>query len=153
MKSIVVFAHMLGVALWIGGAIAGMVVASSAREEAPAAKAAGFRIVSRLHTMVIGVGALIVVGTGVLIVMMDISSLTTMMQHPKLWVMIVAGLIAGLIVMFVGLPTASRMGALAVTSRKGEMPPAFEIYRRRLDAITAITGALAVVALLAWYVF
>lgn len=153
MISFALFAHVFGVALWIGGAIAGMVVAAAAREEAPVVKAAAFRIVSRLHTMVIGVGALIVVGTGVLIVMVDIGTLTGMMQHPKVWVMIVAGLIAGMIVMFVGLPTASRMGALAVTSKKGEMPPAFEVYRRRLDAITMISGALAVVALLAWYVF
>jgi uncharacterized membrane protein len=150
--SLVIFAHVFGIAMWIGGAIAGMVIASAAAGESPEARAAAFRILTRVHTTVIGVGALIVVGSGVLLVMVRNNDLAEMMRDPSLWVMICAGLVAGLIVMFVGLPTAARMGALAVTSSKGELPPAFESYRRRLGTVSAISGSLAVLALLAWYV-
>jgi hypothetical protein len=151
--ALLMFAHMLGVALWIGGGLAGMLVAYAAREESVEIRAGAFRILTRLHTMVIGTGALIVVGTGVLLIMTMTSELSDLMRDPRLWVMILAGLAAGLMVLFVGLPTATRMGALAVASAKGEMPPAFDRYRRRLGAISSVSGALAVLALFAWYVF
>ncbi len=151
--ALVMFVHILGTALWIGGGVAGMFVASSAGAEPAAVKAGAFRILARLHAAVIGLGALLVLGTGVVLTMsLDSSGLGDLMREPKLWVMILAGLIAGLMVLFMGLPTASRIGALAVVSERGDLPPAFEGYRRRLATVSAVSGSLAVVALLAWYV-
>ena len=151
--ALVMFVHILGTALWIGGGVAGMFVASSAGAEPAAIRAGAFRILARLHAAVIGLGALLVLGTGVVLTMsLDSSGLGDLMREPKLWVMIVAGLIAGLMVLFMGLPTASRIGALAVVSERGDLPPAFEGYRRRLATVSAVSGSLAVVALLAWYV-
>jgi uncharacterized membrane protein len=152
--SLVLFVHILGTAMWIGGTLAGLVVTSTAQEEAAAVKAGAFRIVARLHTMVIGFGALLVLGSGVILTMaLDTEGLGDLMRDPKLWVMIVTGIVAGLIVLFVGLPTASRLGALSVASEKGTLPPAFEAYRKRLAVLTLISGTLAVLSLLAWYVF
>jgi hypothetical protein len=152
--SLVLFVHIMGTAMWIGGTLAGLVVTSTAQEEAAAVKAGAFRIVARLHTMVIGFGALLVLGSGVILTMaLDTEGLGDLMRDPKLWVMIVTGIVAGLIVLFVGLPTASRLGALAVASDKGTLPPAFEVYRKRLGVLTLISGTLAVLSLLAWYVF
>jgi hypothetical protein len=152
--SLVLFVHILGTAMWIGGTLAGLVVTSTAQEEAAAVKAGAFRIVARLHTMVIGFGALLVLGSGVILTMaLDTEGLGDLMRDPKLWVMIVTGIVAGLIVLFVGLPTASRLGALSVASEKGTLPPAFEVYRKRLAVLTLISGTLAVLSLLAWYVF
>jgi hypothetical protein len=103
--------------------------------------------------MVIGFGALLVLGSGVILTMaLDTEGLGDLMRDPKLWVMILTGIVAGLIVLFVGLPTASRLGALAVSSESGALPPALEIYRKRLGVLTAISGTLAVLSLLAWYV-
>jgi uncharacterized membrane protein len=128
--ALVMFVHILGTALWIGGGVAGLLIASSAGDEPPPVKAGAFRILARLHAAVIGLGALLVLGSGVVLTMsLDTSGLGDLM----------------------GLPTASRMGALAVASERGDMPPAFEVYRKRLATVSAVSGALAVVALLAWY--
>ena len=47
--ALVMFVHILGTALWIGGGVAGMLIASSAGEEPAAVKAGAFRILARLH--------------------------------------------------------------------------------------------------------
>jgi hypothetical protein len=150
--SLVVFAHLLGCAMWIGGWMAGVVFTSSVADEPPQVRAGVFRIVGRLHTMVIGFGALLVVGTGVVLVMnMDAGGWGALIQDAKLWVMVLSGLVGGLLVIFVGLPTATRVAALAVVTKTGGLPPALETYRKRLDLVSAIAGGLAVVALLSWY--
>jgi hypothetical protein len=111
-------------------------------------------LIARLYTVVIGFGALIVLGTGVLLTMsMYSGGFGDLVQDAKLWVMILAGIAAGLLVLFVGLPTASRMGALAVASEQGEFPPGFEVYRKRQAVVSKLSVGLAVTALLAWYVF
>ena len=152
--NLVLFVHIFGTAMWIGGGLAGMLLAFAAREEDVQTRAAAFRILGRMHTMIIGLGALLVLGSGVILTMtMYSGGLGDLFSEPKLWVMIVTGLIAGLIVLFVGLPTAARLTALSVASDKGTMPPAFEIYRKRQAVVSSIAGVLAVVALLSWYVF
>jgi hypothetical protein len=95
-----------------------------------------------------------VIGSGVLLALsMESGGLGDLMREARLWVMVLLGLAAGLLVLFVGLPTATRVGALAVASGKGELPPAFDLYRKRLMVVSWVSGALAVAALLAWYVF
>ncbi|MDH3456805.1 MAG: hypothetical protein OER90_08190 [Gemmatimonadota bacterium] len=151
--SLLLFTHVLGCAMWIGGGLAGLMIEMGVKQESVEVRAGAFRLLARLHTLVIGFGALLVLGSGVVLTMsLDTEGLGDLMREPRLWVMIVAGLLAGFMVLFVGLPTASRMGALAVPSSKGELPPAFEMYRRRSAWITVISGTLAVIALLAWYV-
>jgi uncharacterized membrane protein len=151
--SLVMFVHIFGTALWIGGGVAGMLIASSAAAEPGPVKAGAYRIVARLHAAVIGLGALLVLGTGVVLTMaLDSSGLGDLMREPKLWVMILAGIAAGVVVLFMGLPTATRLGALSVASEKGDLPPAFEVYRKRLATVSTLSVLLAIVALLAWYV-
>ena len=53
---LVLFVHVFGIAMWIGGGLAGMVLAFAAREESGQIRAGAFRILGRLHTMVIGFG-------------------------------------------------------------------------------------------------
>ena len=150
---LVTFVHSFGMCLWIGGAIATMVIALGAPKEGGEMRAGVYRLLARIHTSVVGLGALLVVASGFLLMMNYSSSgLDIMMRAPNRLVMVLAGLLAGVIVLFVALPTAVRMGGLAVTSESGEMPPAFEIYRRRLEVISYVAGVLAIVALFAWYV-
>lgn len=150
--SLVAFAHLLGCAMWIGGWMAGVIFTSSVADQSPEVRAGVFRILGRLHTMVIGFGALLVVGTGIVLTMnMDAGGWGGLMQDAKVWVMVLAGMAGGLLVIFVGLPTASRVAALAVVTKTGGLPPAFEVYRKRLDLVSAIAGGLAVIALLSWF--
>jgi hypothetical protein len=57
------------------------------------------------------------------------------------------GLVAGLLALFVGLPTAQKVAALAVVDEQGNFPPAFERLRSRLAVVSSVTGVLALVAL------
>jgi len=147
------FIHSLGMCLWIGGAIAAALIAMGVDKEPGAVRAPVYRILARIHTSVIGLGALLVVASGVLL-MMNYSStgLEVMMREPSRWVMVVVGLLACLLVLFVALPTAVRVGGLAVSSEAGDMPPVFEVYRKRLATVTNIAAVLAVFALFAWVV-
>jgi hypothetical protein len=150
--TLVRFVHAFGMCLWIGGAIATMVIALGVQKEAAEVRAGVYRVLARIQTSVVGLGALLVVASGFLL-MMDYSTsgLEVMMREPSRWVMVLVGLLAGVIVLFVALPTAVRMGGLSVVSDGGEMPPAFEIYRRRLEVISYVAGLLAVFALFAWF--
>ena len=147
---VLLFMHLLGSALWIGGAIAAMVVALNARREDPAVRAGAFRLLTQVHTLVIGPGALLAVGTGLLLTMQLMTGdAVAVMSQPRVWVMQGAGLIGGLLVLFLGLPTAIRMGGLAVPSDTGVLSPAFERYRRRQAVVSSVAGVLAVISLFA----
>ena len=151
--TLVKFVHVLGCAMWIGGWVAGVIFASSVEGASADTRASTFRALGRLHATVIGLGALLVVGTGVVLTMnMNAGGLGALMQAPRLWVMVLTGLAGGLLVIFVVLPTATRATALAVVTKNGELPPAFETYRRRLSTVSAVAGALAVLSLFSWYV-
>ncbi len=151
--SFVLFTHVLGCTMWIGGEFAAMLIANGARDESAEVRAGAFRMISRLYTVVIGFGALIVLGTGVLLTMSLYSGgLGDLVQDAKLWVMILVGISAGLLVLFVGMPTASRLGALSVASKSGGFPSGFDAYRKRQAVVSKVSAGLAVTALLAWYV-
>lgn len=146
----VLFLHLLGSALWIGGAIAAMVIAIAARRESAAIRAGAFRLLARVHSLVIGLGALLAVGTGVLLTMQLVSDgRSDLMSSPAIWVMQGTGLIGGLLVLFLGLPTAVKMGGLAVPTEGGQLLPAFERYRKRQAVVSSVAGVLAIVALYA----
>ena len=145
------FAHLLGSAMWIGGALAGMVISIGAREEPPEIRAGVFRLLARMHTLVIGVGALLVVTTGALLsLQLSSDGMGVMMREPRLWVMVLAGLAGCAMVLFVGLPTAVKMGGVAVVGEDGRLLPLFEVYRKRQAVVSSVAGTLAIIALLAW---
>ncbi len=102
----------------------------------------------------IGLGAVLAVATGVLLTM-DLASAAggSALGQPRIWVMQLTGLIGGLMVLFLGLPVATRMSALAVPNDAGELPPAFERYRRRQAVVSSVAGALAVLSLFSGVVF
>ncbi len=149
--SIILFAHLMGFALWIGGAIAAMVLAIGARDETPVVRVGVYRLLARVQTMVVGVGAMLVVGTGLLLTMrLSQGGAGELMREPRLWVMQAAGLVGGLMVLLIGLPAAIKLGGLAVVNDQGEAPPAFEMFRRRQAIVSSIAGVLALIALAAW---
>lgn len=149
---LVLFVHVLGSALWIGGAAAAMTLAVASRSEPVATRAAAFRLLARVHTTVIGLGAALVVGTGLLLTMGLMSGggdPGAVMARPRIWVMQGAGLVGGLLVLFVGLPAAVKAGGLAVPTESGGLPPTFERYRKRQAVVSSVAGVLALVALYA----
>lgn len=144
------FIHFLGSALWIGGALAAMVVALGARNENVGVRAGAFRLLVSAHTLVIAPGALLALASGILLTMnLMTGGATELMAAPRIWVMQGAGLVGALLVLFIGLPAAVKMGGLAVPDESGSLSPAFERYRKRQAVVSSIAGVLAVVALFA----
>ena len=145
------FIHFFGLALWIGGAIAAMIMAIASRSESIEVRAGVFRLLAKVQTIAVGTGALMTLGSGLLLTMKLVQAVgaENVMAAPRIWVMQGAGLVAGLLVLLVSIPTAVKMRALAVPTESGELLPAFERYRKRQAAVSSIAGVLAVVALFA----
>ncbi len=147
---VLLFVHLVGQCLWIGGALAAMVMTLAARREPSDVRAGAFRLMTQVHTMVIGPGALMVVASGVLLTMQYMGGdAAELMAAPRIWVMQGAGLLGGLMVLFVGLPTAVKVGGLAVPDQTGALSPQFEGLRKRQAMVSSIAGTLALVALFA----
>ncbi len=143
--------HFFGLALWIGGASAAMIMAISSRRESMEVRAGVFRLLANVQTIAVGAGALMTLGSGLLLTIKLAQAMgaENMMGSPRILIMQGAGLVAGLLVLLVSIPTAVKMRALAVPTESGELLPAFERYRKRQAAVSSVAGALAVVALFA----
>jgi len=148
------FLHMLGQCLWIGGGIAAMTLAISARAEHPNLRAAVYRLLGQVHAVVIAPGAVLTVLTGIWLTMgLARVGRTDELGQAGLATMQGAGLIAGILVLFVALPTANRLARVSVPDEKGQFSPAFERFRKRQMMVSSVAGVLAVLALAAARLF
>lgn len=150
MMLIVRFVHFLGSALWIGGAVTAMVLAFGARRESVEVRVGLFRLLTQVQTLVIGLGALLTVGTGIVWSMWLVQDGGEPGTHSiGLWLMQGLGLLGAVLVLFVAVPTAVKVGGLAVATDDGQVLPAFEYLRRRQVLVSSAATVLAVLSLFA----
>lgn len=141
------FLHLLTTAAWFGGALAAMTLAVLSRGQEESERGFVAVLIGRLYSRLIGPAAAVSVLSGVALTMiLAIQGFGPMLGSPRLAVMQGAGLIAGILVLFVGLPTAVRLGRLAASADAGGLAPEFEELRRRQGVIQSIAGLLMVVA-------
>lgn len=144
------FLHLLGQALWIGGGIAAMTLALAARGEHPAVRGGVYRLLARVHGVVIAPGALITVLSGLWLTMtMARRGRGAELGEPGLAIMQGLGMVAGILVLFVALPTANLLARIAEPDGSGQLPPGFDRLRKRQAVVASVAGALAVLALVA----
>jgi len=145
---VVRFLHFLGTALWIGGALVAIMLAIKAQGESADVRTSVARMLTQVHTLVIGMGALLTVGTGVALIMMLVQGGDSgATPTPGVWIMQVAGLMGGVLVLLVAIPAAVKMGGLAVLTDDGRTLPAFDYYHRRLIRVSSVALALAAISL------
>ncbi len=146
---IVRFIHFLGSAMWIGGALAAMVLAIKSRRESEEIQAGLFRMMTHVHTIVIGLGVLLTLGSGVVWTMRLVQQGGPESTSPTVgvWIMQATGLVGGALVLLVAIPTAMKLGGVAVTTEDGHLLPAFSHFRRRQMIVSSVAGVLAVVSL------
>jgi hypothetical protein len=131
--------------MWLGGAIASMVVGIAAREEERSALGAVVRAQSKLAKIAIAPGSLLTVLSGLVLTFQlsggDFAGFS-------IWLLIMqgTGLIAALITLLIALPTAVRLGRLDPT---GEAARYFDELRARQRIVASIAGTLGLVALFA----
>jgi uncharacterized membrane protein len=139
------FLHLLGFTMWLGGAIASMVVGIAAGAEERSGLGAVVRAQSKLTKAAIAPGSLLTVLSGLVLTFQlsggDFAGFS-------LWLVIMqgAGLVAALITLLIALPTATRLGRLDPT---GEAARYFDELRARQRIVASIAGALGLVALFA----
>jgi hypothetical protein len=139
------FLHLLGFTLWLGGAIASMVMGIAARGEERSALGAVVRSQSKVAKVAIAPGALLTVLSG-LILTFQLSGRDLAGFSIWLVIMQASGVIAALITLLIALPTASRLGRLDPT---GEAARYFDELRQRQRIVASISGTLGLVALFA----
>lgn len=144
------FVHYLGSCMWIGGAVAALLLMANAERESVDVKVGAYRLLTQVQTLLVGIGALLTLGTGV-VWSMSLArdaggggGAATM----GTWIMLATGAIGGVLVLVVVVPTAVKLGGLAVTTDAGATLPAFEYYRRRLSVVSIIATVLAILSLL-----
>ena len=144
MSRIWLFLHLLGFTLWLGGAIASMIIGIAAKREDRIGLAAVVRSQATLTKIAIAPGALLTVLSGLILTF----QLSTDVAGFSIWLMLMqgAGVIAALLTLLISLPTATRLGRLDPT---GEAARYFDELRARQRIVASISGTFGLVALLA----
>ena len=139
------FVHVLGIALWLGGGLATMIVGVAVKRFSPESRIATYRLTSAVQRVLIGPGAIGVVLSGVVLSMRFLKEGTV---PGWLMLMMTAGILAALIALGVTVPTAARLGRLDLDPH-GDLPKSFPRLRRRLVVAASVTGGLVLIALAA----
>jgi hypothetical protein len=141
------FLHLLGFTLWLGGAIAAMIMGIAARREDRHGVGAVVRAQASLMRVAIAPGALLAVLSG-LILTFQITAGAGDLVGFNLWLVIMqgAGLVAALLTLLIALPTATKLSRIDPT---GERAQYFDELRQRQRMVGSISGTLGLVALFA----
>jgi hypothetical protein len=141
------FLHLLGFTMWLGGAIAAMIIGVAAKREDRNGLGAVVRAQGSLMKVAIAPGALLAVLSG-LILTFQVSGSAGEIVGFNLWLVMMqgAGLVAALLTLLIALPTASKLSRLDST---GETARYFDELRQRQRIVGSIAGSLGLVALFA----
>ncbi len=141
------FLHLLGFTMWLGGAIAAMIMGIAAKREDRHGLGAVVRAQATLMKVAIAPGALLAVLSG-LILTFQISVSGRDLPGFSIWLMLMqgAGLVAALLTLLIALPTATKLSRLEPA---GETARYFDELRQRQRIVGSISGALGLVALFA----
>jgi hypothetical protein len=141
------FLHLLGFTLWLGGAIASMIIGIAAKAEDRNGIGAVVRAQTKLTKVAIAPGALLTVLSGIILTF-SVTAQTGELVGFSIWLVIMqgAGILAALLTLLITLPTSSKLGRL---DPAGEGAGYFDELRQRQRVVASISGTLGLVALVA----
>jgi hypothetical protein len=140
------FLHLLGFTMWLGGSIGAMFAAIAAKVETRQGLGAVVRAQASVQRLIIGPGALITVLSGLMLTL-NVNSRFGEPETAGPWLMVmqVTGLIAGLLTLFVIVPTGARLARMDPETHAA----AFDRLRKRVRVVAMASGTLGLIALLA----
>ena len=142
------FLHFLGLSLWIGGMVSAMVLSSNAKAETGRVRDAALQWMGRIYSLVVGPGAVLTVVTGLALTMSLAQRMgSEVMARPGIWIMQAAGLLAGVLVLFVGLPSATGLARMAAAAGDADLPHSFGRIQRRLAVVVHLVALLVILSL------
>ncbi len=141
------FLHLLGFTLWLGGGFAAMAAGVAGKREDRAGLGAIARSQAAAYKAVIAPGALLAVLSG-LILTFSVSSRMGELAGFSIWLMVMqgSGILAALLVLLIGLPTAAKLARLDPV---GQGAAYFDELRQRQKIVGSVAGTLALLALVA----
>jgi hypothetical protein len=141
------FLHLLGFSMWLGGALAAMVAGVAGKREDRSGLGAIARAQAAVHKSIIAPGALLTVLSG-LILTFSVAGRMGELIGFNVWLLVMqgAGVLAALLVLLIGLPTAAKLSRLDPV---GPGAAYFDELRRRQKLVASISGTLAMLALVA----
>jgi hypothetical protein len=144
MIPLLLFLHVLGFLLWMGGAFAVMVTSIAARKEDRSVLGPLVRLQASITGTMVGPGAGVTVATGLILAF---KMFGTAQPAPSGWIMIMqaAGLLAGIITLAFAIPAASRLRRM---DPLGPQAQVFDALRSRQRIVGSLSGVLALIALL-----
>jgi uncharacterized protein YybS (DUF2232 family) len=141
------FLHLLGFTLWLGGAIASMIVGIAAKREDRHGIGAVVRAQTQLTKIAIAPGALLTVLSGLILTFSTTAQTGELVGFSLAFVIMQgAGILAALLTLLIMLPTSAKLGRLDPV---GEAAGYFDELRQRQRIVASISGMLGLVALLA----
>lgn len=145
MTRVWLFLHLLGFTLWLGGAIAAMIIGVAAKREDRHGLGAVVRAQASLMKVAIAPGALLAVLSGIILTFQISGS---DLPGFSIWLMLMqsAGLVAALLTLLIALPTATKLSRLDAL---GETARYFDELRQRQRIVGSISGTLGLLALFA----
>jgi hypothetical protein len=140
-----VFLHLLGFTLWLGGAIAAMIMGIAAKREDRHGLGAVVRAQGSLMKVAIAPGAILAVLSGL---MLTFQLSGADLPGFSVWLVIMqgAGVVAALLTLLISLPTATKLSRL---DPLGEGAGYFDELRQRQRIVASISGTFGLVALFA----
>jgi hypothetical protein len=139
------FLHLLGFTLWLGGAIAAMIMGIAAKREDRHGLGAVVRAQASLMKVAIAPGAILAVLSGL---MLTFQLSGADLPGFSVWLVIMqgAGVVAALLTLLISLPTATKLSRL---DPLGEAAGYFDELRQRQRIVASISGTFGLVALFA----
>jgi hypothetical protein len=139
------FLHLLGFTLWLGGAIAAMIMGIAAKREDRHGLGAVVRAQASLMKVAIAPGAILAVLSGLILTFQltggDLPGFS-------IWLVIMqgTGIVAALLTLLISLPTATKLSRL---DPLGEAASYFDELRQRQRIVASISGTFGLIALFA----
>ena len=142
------FLHLLGMAVWFGSALAAMVLAVRAKSEEGGVRERVQPLIATLHSTLIAPSAIVTILSGLFLSMsLGSRGMGDVLSSPGVVVMQAAGLLAGVVALAVGLPTATRLAALAAMPPSTELNGMVKRLNRKQAVASSISGTLILAAL------
>lgn len=146
MTQLLFFLHLGGYALWIGGALAQMMISIASRRMTRAELGTMARLQAAIAQNVVAPGAGATVLSGLILTFRSFPGAAGEMAAPSIWLMVMqlAGLLAGVLTLAVAVPGAFRVARI---DPQGQYAAAFDALRTRQKVVGMLSGLLAVAAL------
>jgi len=145
MRGFWILVHVLGFTLWLGGGIATMVAGVTAKGFTPAERLSAYKLIGAIQRILVGPGAMAVLLSGLVLAMPYMKS-----GAVPAWmgVMMLAGTLGALGAVTISVPTSAKLARLQPDSA-GQLPPAFQVLRKRQILAATIAGGFGLIAMFA----